>query len=507
MSSSPSNSFSSQDFLDFSRCPKLAWLRKKKPDVFPEPERFLFDQRRDIENLALSLFPGGVERPELVLDRPFENDFFADNGPLEGKAFSSTPWYRPKLRYQNCVAEPLCLVPRESPEGIQFDIYDTTLSRDLRDKDMDALSFCAWVFANAGIPIGKIVLLTLERDYIHRIPTSAVQVFRTRELTRRFHRFLPRIAEKIETLPQLHEETEEPFAETGPRCFVPTACPLLTRCHPSVPEASVFQLHKGRKTAQELIQAGYETLEEIPENWPLTPSQKIQVEAVKGGRTFTNPPAIRMFLDAIEFPLHFLDFETYQTALPLHPGTRPYQMIPFQFSLHIMDTPDAEPRHESYLAEAGVDPRKEILSRLKQHIGPKGSVAAFNAGFETARLREMGESFSEFREWVVSLTPRFVDFWDPFRFFHYYHPEQRGKTGIKTLLPILSAGPEVRSYDELDVADGHDASLFYMETHLRETDLSERNVLREKLLRYCEMDTWAMIEIYRRLRGLVLAKA
>lgn len=498
------NSFSSQDFLDASRCPKLAWLRKKSPDVFPEPERFLFDQRRDLENLALSLFPGGSDKTELALTKPLENDFFATD---EGKKISTQPWYRPRLRYLNWKAEALCLVPRESPEGTVFEIYDTTLSRDLRDRDMDALSYQAWVFAKAGFPIGQIFLLTLERDYIHRIPPSARQVFRVRELTRRFHRYLPRMTEKLETLPQLHEEAEEPFAETGSRCFIPTACPLLSRCHPPVPEASVFQLHKGRKTAQELIAAGYETLEEIPENWPLTPSQKIQVDAVKGGRTFTNPPAIRMFLEGLEFPLHFLDFETYQTALPLHRGTKPYQMIPFQFSLHVMDSPDSEPRHEDFLAEAGADPREEILSLLKKHIGPRGSVAAFNAGFETARLREMGESFPEFRQWVLSLVPRFVDFWDPFRFFHYYHPEQRGKTGIKTLLPILSAGPEARSYDELEVADGHDASLFYMETHLRDADPAERIALREKLLRYCEMDTWAMVEIYRRLRELVLAKA
>ncbi|MBL8994178.1 MAG: hypothetical protein JNM63_12620, partial [Spirochaetia bacterium] len=206
------NSFSSQDFLDFNRCPKLAWLRKKRPDVFPEPERFLFDQRRDIENLALSLFPGGAEKSELNISKPLEAEFFSSD---KGKAFISKPWYRPQLRYLNWEAEALCLVPRESENGAVFDIYDTTLSRDLRDKDMDGLSYQAWVFANAGFPIGQIFLLTLERDYVHQIPPPARHVFRIRELTRRFHRFLPRITEKLETLPQLHEETEEPFAETG----------------------------------------------------------------------------------------------------------------------------------------------------------------------------------------------------------------------------------------------------------------------------------------------------
>ncbi len=489
-----------RELLDANRCPKLAWLRVKEGETFPASDTLLFDQGPDLEALALTLFPGGAEKEPLALAEPFAENFFSTG---ESLPFRTHAWYRPRLTYKNFEARGLCLVPGEGEEGFVLDLYEVTVSRDLRDKDMDSLAFQAWVFRSAGFPIGKVTLLCLERDYIHEIPVSAKKVFRPRDLTERSKRLHPRITEKLEILPKLYEETEEPFAETGSRCFYPTACPLLSRCHPKQPEWSVYQLSKGKKTAQELIAAGYQTLHEVPLTWPLTQAQRIQVHTVKTGEVFKNPPAIQMFLDSLEFPVYFLDFETYQTALPLHRGTTPYQMIPFQFSLHILDSPDAEPRHTEYLSPENADPREDILRLLRKDIGPTGSIAAFNAGFETARLREMGEAFRDFQEWCRSLSPRFVDFWDPFRFFHYYHAEQRGKTGIKTLLPILSG----RSYEELELADGHAASILYMETHLRETEKFVREATREKLLSYCKMDTWAMVEIYRSLRKIALEKS
>jgi len=132
-------------------------------------------------------------------------------------------------------------------------------------------------------------------------------------------------------------------------------------------------------------------------------------------------------LNSLRYPLHFLDFETFDTAIPLYDGTKPYQKIPFQFSLHILRDDESSVEHHSFLAENSCDPRLEFLVSLKGVIKDTGSIVVYNKSFEESRLKELAEAYPEYKHWVDSLFARIVDLIVPFRNFHYYNSLQEGR--------------------------------------------------------------------------------
>lgn len=208
--------------------------------------------------------------------------------------------------------------------------------------------------------------------------------------------------------------------------------------------------------------------------------------------------AIKEFLAGLEYPLYFLDFETFGTAIPLFDGTRPYQNIPFQFSLHMQKTPGGALKHHAYLAEGRHDPRPELVATLNRLIGGHGSVIAYNKSFEEGVLKELGNSFPEYAGWTQSVLSRLVDLIVPFRNFHYYHPMQKGSASLKSVLPAVTG----LSYDEMPIGTGDDASLAFLTITFEDMPKDEVVKVRQQLLDYCKMDTEGMVRILERLQEI-----
>jgi hypothetical protein len=217
------------------------------------------------------------------------------------------------------------------------------------------------------------------------------------------------------------------------------------------------------------------------------------------GQPHINSGEIKNFLKGLKYPLYFMDFETFATAIPIYDGTNPYQNIPFQFSLHLITKPGAMVEHYEFLAEGKDDPRPAFLAELKQDIGPKGSVLVYYAAFEKIRLKEMAAAFPEYQEWVESINERIVDLNVPFKDFSYYHPQQLGSSSLKHVLPVLTS----LSYSNMDIGEGNTASLKYMEAAFGDIPEEERQKIRNDLRIYCGQDTGGMIDILRKLRALV----
>ncbi|MBD3249178.1 DUF2779 domain-containing protein, partial [Candidatus Woesearchaeota archaeon] len=177
--------------------------------------------------------------------------------------------------------------------------------------------------------------------------------------------------------------------------------------------------------------------------------------------------------------------------------TYPYQQIPFQYSLHVVDSPGSKPKHISFLAEGSKDPRKEFLSSLKEALGSKGDIIVYNQGFEKARLNELAELFPKEKKWVESIFERVVDLLIPFRNFHYYNPKQKGSASIKDVLPAITGKD---SYKKLDINNGEDASLQFINMAFGDYTQQEKEETRENLEKYCALDTEAMIWIVDELR-------
>jgi hypothetical protein len=213
------------------------------------------------------------------------------------------------------------------------------------------------------------------------------------------------------------------------------------------------------------------------------------------------PAEIREFLKKLSYPRYFLDFETFQTAVPEFDETRPYQQVPFQFSLHVVASAGAAPDHFSYLAEGNVDPRPEFLALLRERLGEAGPVICYNAAFERGIVEASVEVVPDFKGWWKKTGGRFVDLLVPFRSFAYYHPNQLGSASLKSVLPAVTGGT---GYEDLEICDGGQAAWEYRRITFGNVDPDERARVRAQLEEYCGLDTEAMIRVISALEALEL---
>jgi hypothetical protein len=290
-----------------------------------------------------------------------------------------------------------------------------------------------------------------------------------------------------------------PSVKIGRHCDHPYVCPIHDQCWSILPKNNVLDLYRGANKGFKLLACGIDLIRDIPEEFPLTENQKIQRQVATTGQPHVDKAPILNFLRQLEYPISFLDFETFSTAIPLFDNTRPFEQVPFQFSLHIVRSPGRQPEHRMFLADGRGDPRGEFLPRLRECLPNTGSIVAYNAGFEQSRLKECCMLHPEFQRWLADVEARFVDLLTPFRAFRYYGPRQDGSASMKSVLPALTG----RTYDNLTIKDGGAASLEYLRVHHAYATDDERQRVRRALEEYCHQDTEGMIWILEALQKLV----
>ena len=258
--------------------------------------------------------------------------------------------------------------------------------------------------------------------------------------------------------------------------------------------------HPKGRTDIELINEKILALDKIPNDFKLSLRERTILDCVKNNKIFIDKNAINKFFNSLSYPLIAIDFETFNPAIPLFDGTRPYESIPFQYSIHIVNKLDDKPKHLSFLAEGSEDPRVSLLKSLKKDIPNKGTLLAYNLTFEKQRLKELGESFPKYNNWIKFLLPRFKDLMSPFRSLYYYNPQQKGSYSLKAVLPALTG----ESYQDMELNNGMSANIAFL--HITQGDLngnlpSEKEIkkLRKELEKYCALDTKGMVNILLKL--------
>jgi hypothetical protein len=289
----------------------------------------------------------------------------------------------------------------------------------------------------------------------------------------------------------------EPDIDIGPYCTKPYDCDFIPYCWQHVPECSIFDiagLHHKRKFA--LYYGGVLHLRDIPPDFTLSDKMQIQVEAELSGRKFINLRSIREFIGAVREPVGFLDFETFMEPVPSFDNQRPYQQIPFQYSLHILASGILS--HHEFLGEPGRDPRRAFIKQLLVDLKPCRSILVYNQGFEVTRLEEIADCFPKFSAGINSIIERIQDLMVPFRNKDYYVSPMCGSHSIKSVLPALV--PDL-DYDGLAIADGEMAMLAFAGL-VKIDDVEEKEKIRQDLLAYCRLDTLAMVRIWQKLVAL-----
>lgn len=262
-------------------------------------------------------------------------------------------------------------------------------------------------------------------------------------------------------------------------------------------------LYRGAAKGFDFLVQGLVRLTDIEDGNALTDRQRIQRRVALDGVPHINRDHIAAFLARLRFPLNFLDFETFSTALPLVDGVRPYEQVPFQFSLHIVSRIGASPEHHHFLADDRIDPRPSFLTHLHKVIGSHGSVIVFNQAFELSRLHECQAACPEYAALVTNIESRLIDLLEPFRSFAYYDAAQEGSCSIKAVLPALVG----EGYGNLTIQNGGAASREYIRVTFGAVDDEDRDQTRAALTAYCGQDTLAMLLIVERLRTLISAPA
>ena len=203
-------------------------------------------------------------------------------------------------------------------------------------------------------------------------------------------------------------------------------------------------------------------------------------------------------LDILKYPLYYLDFETMGPAISIYNGVRPYQTVPFQFSLHIVENHESEPVHHSFLADGIEDPRPQLLHELQRLLGSEGSIIAYNSGFEESVLKELVEAFPEYTDWLEGILIRIVDLLFPFSNFHYYHSSQKDTASLKKVLPAITG----KGYEEMAIGAGMDASIAYERITYGSATEEEIARVRADLIKYCKLDTEGMIWVVDKLKKM-----
>jgi hypothetical protein len=469
-------------------CDRLFWIYQNDRELLPEVDdatQAIFDQGHQIGNLAKSLYPGGIE-----IDW--------SSGHEEGVARTDAairerkPIFEAGFQDGSTHARADILNPAA---GGKWDLIEVKSSSGVKEAHLPDVAFQKHVYEGAGIRIGRCFVMHVDKTYVRKGELDVEGLLVRTEVTGEIKSLAEGVSSEIRRQLSVMAEPKPPEPAVGPGC--PAECILHRECWSFLPDRHVFSLNRAGKKAYDLMGRNILEIKGIPDGYPLTQKQAIQVACEKSGNPHIEPRQIRNFIEQLEYPLYLLDFETFMMGVPPYEELSPYEQVPFQYSLHVLNSPGSQPEHYAFLSDAASDPRPEILSQLKTQLGRKGSIVAFNAPFEMRVLKSCAWHFSKYQSWLESILPRFVDLLIPFREFYYYHPRQNGSASLKAVLPALTD----QSYVGLEIADGETASLQFRDLAFGSLSASRIKEIRKALEAYCHQDTEAMIRIVRALEA------
>ena len=446
--------------------------------------QFTFDQGHEVGTLAKKLFPGGIDIPTA--------DFSANIRITRENMLSGRPLFEAGILAGNIFCRPDILNPVGTGE---WDIIEVKSSTGVKDVNIWDVAFQRLCCESLGMKIRACKVAHINNQYVRQGEIDAQRLFTTDDITARVNEYGVGLSRRVDEMVSVMRRRKCPEVGIGPYCLDPYLCPLQPLCWAFLPEHSIFDLYYGGKKRFELFDGGVTGLTDIPADYELDVKQQIQVNSVSRGQEHVDRQEIQSFLDSLRYPIYYLDFETFGPAVPLFDGTRPFQSIPFQFSLHVVTDNGGVAAHFSYLADGRDDPRPALAAGLRELLGDSGSIVAYSAIFEASVLRDLAGALPEYGDWVAGLQDRIVDLLKPFHSFHYYHPEQRGSASLKNVMPALTG----ISYEGLTINDGRMAAAAYMTATYGETTEDERMSIRRALEEYCGQDTGGMVEIVKRL--------
>jgi hypothetical protein len=473
------------------QCPRALWLSKHPPAfTFPaDPAKEArFAAGTEVGLLAQQLFPGGTEVPFAGLTIP--GQIARTRELIEAGA---AVIYEAAFEYDGIFVKADILVRC----GDAWEVYEVKSSTEVKAVYLDDVAIQHYVLHHAGLSVAKLFVVHVDTGYVRRGALEVERLFARREVTAEALARQAGLPALISRLRVTLAGSGEPAIDIGVQCHDPYPCDFIPWCWRHLPEDSVFDLSGYRKEKFALYYDGCVRLADVPPE-RLGARQRFEALATLNRQDHLDPAALRAFLQGLWHPLCHLDFETFASAIPLYDDIRPYQQIPFQYSLHRQAAPGATIEHRAYLAGPGYDPRRELAEQLLAEIPEGACILTYNQSFELGVLRQLAELFPDLAAALQARIANVRDLMTPFRSRAVYRWPMQGSYSIKKVLPALV--PEL-SYQGLAVADGTAAMLAYQEM-CATRDPQRLAEIRRGLLEYCELDTWGMVRILEELGKL-----
>lgn len=488
---------SKSDYTTYLKHPAWLWIKKHAKTMLPPIDpatQAIFNTGHEFEQYAEALFPGGVtlgftdydeyltlpERTTQALDG-FVRTIFQGRFEHEQLTF---------------ICDIIQIV-----EGNEVDLIEIKSSTSAKPEHIVDLAFQMVVLEKCGYSVRNISVIHVNNQYVRsgaidpKAITASTDVTEAVNAARDYT--LAKIDEALETMAlsdcpdvsPLHADNKF-FGEW-----------LGIYKHMKRPKpGSIYDLCQlDAKTLQNLQSNNIAYIKDIPEDFALKPKQSLQIEALRQGRPTIHVDKIKKFLGTFTYPLYFFDYETLGSLVPYFDGLKPYQQLPFQYSLHILDSPDAELRHEEFLHHDSTNPAEPLTKTLISHIGEKGTVITWNMSFEKSCNTLLGTLLPEHAEFYKNLNNRIADLMTPFMQNWYVSSDFCGSASIKNVLPVLI--PEL-SHKLLEISDGGTAQRLWMEAVLDGKRPEEKEQILSDLLDYCKLDTLAMVKIHDVLRQI-----
>ena len=477
-------------FVAGSQCHLRLWNDIHRRELAAPPDdiaQFIFDAGHEIGELACQRYPGGRD---VTADYLHFDDAIAETKRLIDDGASVL--FEPAFEHGGVVARADILERLPSGGWRMIEVKSTTRVKEVFIRDT---AIQLWILRGAGLDVRDVGVLTLNNQFVRgTAPPDPNALFRLHDVFEWTEAALDTIGDDVQAMHDVVARTHPPQIETGEHCHNPYPCAYWAHCTRNAPQRDhpLYELPRLRpKTRTKLDALGVVEVRDIPADFPMSFTQHLVRRAVAQDGEIVRGD-LASSLAAISAPIRHLDFETFAPAIPRFPGTRPYEGIPFLFSVH-RERPGQAPEHTDYLHASADDPRPLLAERLLTALGTEGSICAYSP-FERRVINALADALPQHAVALRRLLPRLVDLYRIVR-RHYYHPDFRGSYSLKAVLPALTKA----HYDDLAIADGRLAAVRYMQALAADDEALRREVF-EQLRAYCRRDTEATVAVLAALR-------
>ncbi len=478
------------------QCPKMLWLEKYKPDVMEESDNSsVLEQGNVVHEVARYLFGEHI------------NIEYTDN---LNEMIKDT--YRTIESYEDIIIteasfnyeKNFCSVDILKKNKDNYEIYEVKSSTGVHDVYINDASYQYYVLTSLGLNVTKCSIITINSSYERVGNIELDKLFTINDITNEVKSLQPKVKENIKKINTYMDSDIERNEAIDDHCYNPYLCPFFSYCTRNLPHPNVFDITKTPGvTAMKLYKQGYITFEDLLKA-KIGKKYRERIEYdLYDKPDHIDKLSIKEFLDTFSYPLYFLDFETYQMPIPLYDYVHPYEQVPFQYSLHYYEKENGELLHTEYLGIPGTDPRRALAEQLVKEIPLNVCTLAYNMSFEKGVIKRLATIYPDLSEHLMNIHNHIKDLEDPFSKRYYYTKDMAGSSSIKKVLPALFPDDPSLDYHNLDlIHNGAEAmnSFAKMATMSKE----ELEYTRERLLRYCELDTYAMVKIYKKLKHEIL---